>query len=61
MLYFDYTWDLSKDKIILDEEIDPYKIGWKEGDLFKFVDIDGKRQLIKLDPIEKFEENINNG
>ena len=54
MLYFDFTWDLSKDKIILDEELDAYKIGWREGDLFKFVDIDGKRQLIKLDPIEKF-------
>ena len=54
MLYFDYTWDLSDDKIILDEELDVYNIGWREGDLFKFVDIDGKRQLIKLDPVEKF-------
>lgn len=54
MLYFDYIWDLSKDKIILDEEIDAYALGWREGDLFKFVDLDGKRQLIKLDPIEKF-------
>ena len=54
MLYYDYTWDLSDDKIILDEELDVHTIGWKEGDLFKFTDIDGKRQLVKLDPIEKF-------
>jgi hypothetical protein len=54
MLYYDYTWDLSDDKIILDEELDVHEIGWREGDLFKLVDIDGKRQLVKLDPIEKF-------
>ena len=54
MIYYDYTWDLTSDGIILDEELDVHAIGWREGDLFKFVDIDGKRQLVKLDPIEKF-------
>jgi hypothetical protein len=54
MLYFDYTWNLSDNGIVLDQELDAYKLGWKEGDLFKFVDIDGKRQLVKLDPVEKF-------
>jgi hypothetical protein len=54
MLYFDYTWDLSDNGIVLDQELDAYKLGWKEGDLFKFVDIDGKRQLVRLDPVEKF-------
>jgi hypothetical protein len=54
MLYYDYTWDLSNDRIILDEDLDVYKIGWQEGDLFKFTDVDGKRQLIKVDPVEKF-------
>jgi hypothetical protein len=54
MLYYDYTWDLTNDGIILDEELNTDGLDWKEGDLFKFVDIDGKRQLIKLDPVEKF-------
>jgi hypothetical protein len=54
MLYFDYTWDLSDNGIVLDQELDAYKLGWKEGDLFKFVDINGKRQLVRLDPVEKF-------
>ena len=54
MIYYDYTWDLTGDGIILDEELDVHAIGWREGDLFKFVDIDGKRQLVRLDPIEKF-------
>ena len=54
MLFYDYTWDLTKDGIILDEELNTDGLDWKEGDLFKFVDINGKRQLIKLDPVEKF-------
>jgi len=54
MLFYDYTWDLTKDGIILDEELNTDGLDWKEGDLFKFVDINGKRQLVKLDPVEKF-------
>ena len=54
MLYYDYTWDLTNDGIILDEELNTDGLDWKEGDLFKFVDINGKRQLVKLDPVEKF-------
>ena len=50
----DYTWDLSKDRIILDEELDIDKLGWKSGDLFKVVNINGRAQLIKIDPLEKF-------
>ena len=58
MLHFDFTWDLSSERIILDEELDISKLGWKEGDLFKLMDIDGKRQLVKLDPLEKFIRGI---
>ena len=54
MLYFDYTWDLSDNGIVLDQELDVYKLGWKEGDLFMFTNIDGKQQLVRLDPVEKF-------
>ena len=54
MLYMDYAWDLSKDRIILDEELDIDKLGWKSGDLFKVVNINGRAQLIKVDPLEKF-------
>jgi hypothetical protein len=45
---------LTNDGIILDEELNTDGLDWKEGDLFKFVDINGKRQLVKLDPVEKF-------
>ena len=54
MLYYDYIWDLSKDKIILDEELDASALGWREGDMFRLEEVDGRHQLIKVDPIEKF-------
>jgi hypothetical protein len=54
MKYYDYQWDLSPGKIILDEELDIDKLDWKHGDLFKVVNIDGRAMLVKLDPLEKF-------
>ena len=54
MLYLDYNWDITSDRIVLDEELNTAQLGWDEGDIFKFIDIDGKRQLVKVDPIEKF-------
>jgi hypothetical protein len=54
MLYYDYQWDLSPNRIILDEELNVDKLGWKAGDMFKVVNINGRVQLVKVDPIEKF-------
>jgi len=57
MLHYDYTWDLSRDRIILDEELNTDKLGWKSGDLFKFVNVNGRQMLVKVDPLVAF----NNG
>jgi len=54
MLHFDYDWDLSPNGITLDPELNIDRLGWKGGDYFKLVNIDGKAQLIKLDPLLKF-------
>lgn len=54
MLYIDYNWDLSHDRIILDEEINIDKLGWKHGDMFKVTNINGRATLIKVDPLEQF-------
>jgi hypothetical protein len=54
MKHYDYEWDLEPNGIILDAELNTDKLGWKSGDCFKFVNIDGKQQLIKIDPLEKF-------
>jgi hypothetical protein len=54
MLHFDYSWDLSPDKILLDEELNTDKLGWRAGDIFKFVNVNGRQMLIKMDPVEQF-------
>ncbi len=54
MLYVDYNWDLSPEGIILDEEINVDKLGWKGGDYFQLVNVNGKCYLKKIDPLVKF-------
>ena len=63
MLHLDYNWDLSPSGILLDEELNIDKLGWKDGDYFKVETVDGRRVLKKVDPLIKFlikgKENIN--
>ena len=54
MLHFDYSWDLSPDRILLDEELNTDKLGWRAGDMFKFVNMNGRQMLVKIDPLELF-------
>jgi hypothetical protein len=54
MLHYDYTWDLSSRGIILDAELNTDKLGWRGGDYFKFININGQQMLVKIDPLEKF-------
>lgn len=54
MKYFDYDWDLSSKGIILDRELNIDKLGWKGGDYFKLVNIDGQPQLVKIGDLERF-------
>lgn len=54
MLYLDFDWDLRKDRIILDREINIDKLGWQAGDHFEVKNIDGQVQLVKVDPLVKF-------
>jgi len=54
MLYVDYTWDIEPNRILLDAELNIDKLGWKTGDLFKITNINGRAQLVKVDPLEKF-------
>ena len=54
MKYYDYDWDLEPNRILLDEELDIGKLGWKGGDCFKVTNINGRAMLVKLDPVEQF-------
>ena len=54
MIYVDYTWDLNPKGIILDQELDIDKLGWKGGDCFKLININGKAMLQKMEDVEQF-------
>jgi hypothetical protein len=54
MRYYDYEWDLEPNRILLDTELDIDKLGWKGGDYFKIVNVNGRAMLIKIDALEKF-------
>lgn len=66
MLYFDFDWDVDRDGIILDKEINLQKLEWSKGDYFKLVECsDGRVRLAKVDKLEAFllngvTENIDN-
>ena len=54
MRHFDYDWDLEPHRILLDVELDIDKLGWRHGDYFKVVNVDGRAMLVKVDALEKF-------
>jgi hypothetical protein len=54
MIYYDYTWDLEPNRILLDEELNIDKLGWKGGDFFELKNINGRAMLVKVDPLVKF-------
>jgi len=54
MRYYDYEWDLEPYRILFDPELDIDKLGWKGGDYFKVVNVNGRAMLVKVDALEKF-------
>ena len=54
MKYVDYGWDLSKDGIVFDTELNIAALGWHEGDYVVVKHIDGKNVLVIVDPLIKF-------
>ena len=54
MKHYDYDWDLEPHRILLDVELDIDKLGWRHGDYFKVVNVDGRAMLVKVDALEKF-------
>jgi hypothetical protein len=54
VLYVDYDWNITPEKIILDESINLDKLGWTNGDIFEIQNINGQAMLVKIDPLIKF-------
>jgi hypothetical protein len=52
--YYDYDWDISPERIILDNELNIDRLGWKAGDCFVVQNINGRAMLRKIDPLEQF-------
>ena len=60
MKYIDYDWNLSPERIVLDEKLNIDKLGWKAGDCFVVQNIDGRAMLTKVDPLVQFVKYGNN-
>ena len=60
MKYYDYDWNLSSERIVLDKELNIDKLGWKAGDCFVVQNIDGRAMLTKVDPLVQFVKYGNN-
>ena len=54
MKYTDYDLDLSKERIVLDKEINLQKLEWHTGDYFEVREQDGQVELVRVDPLLKF-------
>lgn len=54
MKYVDYDWELHKDKIVLDQQLNIDKLEWKAGDHFELKNTNGKVELVKVEPVVKF-------
>ena len=52
--YFDYEWDLTPNRILLDSELDIDRLGWQGGDYFQVQNVAGRVMLVKIDPLVKF-------
>jgi hypothetical protein len=54
MKYIGYDLVISEEKLVLDKEITLEKLEWRSGDLFQVRNVDGRVELIKVDPVVKF-------
>lgn len=61
MKYYDYDWDCDSKGIVLDAEFNSDKLGWRHGDYFKFVNVNGRQMLVKVSDLEKFLKDGENG
>ena len=62
MKHYDYEWDLYPNCLKLDDELNTDALGWRDGDIFKFVTAEnGIKMLKKVDRLVGFlEEGIQN-
>ena len=47
-----YSWYPSAKGVTLDRELNVDQFGWRGGDLFRLVNIDGQCHLLRIDPAD---------
>ena len=57
MNYIGYDFSLTEEGIGLDEELNLDRLGWRGGDYFKLVNVDGRNKLVRVEPLVKFLED----
>ena len=57
MNYIGYDFSLTEEGIGLDEELKLDRLGWRGGDYFKLVNVDGRNKLVRVEPLVKFLED----
>jgi len=58
MKHYEYDWDLYPDRIILDKELNIDRLGWRAGDYFKVVNVNGCAMLVKVDSLTSLVRDI---
>ena len=54
MLYVDYNWDLGPGYIVPDKELNTKKLGWKSGQYWQVIEVEGQLRLYQVDPVVQF-------
>jgi hypothetical protein len=54
MKHYRHEWDVDATGIKFDSELNIDKLGWKGGDIFEIVNINGQAMLRKIDPVLAF-------
>ena len=54
MLHLDYNWDLGPGYIVPDKELNTKKLGWKSGQYWQVVEVEGRLRLHQVDPVVQF-------
>ena len=45
----DLDWTADRERILIDEKLNTDSLGWRNGDLFKYVNQGGKQMLVKVE------------
>ena len=54
MTHYNYEWDISSTRLLLDADLNTDNLGWKFGDYFKLIEQNGRAVMVRVDPLEKF-------